>query len=146
MLREILTSQEGSIKFLDSGVSIDGGLPVPTNQFQLTLKNKLQEYEKINEPSLVTRMAKQLVTAGPRLKIIPGRTIVNGHIVSETYTREDPDYVLPIFKINKGELFVLGDNRNFSYDSHMFGPIRTSSIMGKANLIWFPFDRMQSLK
>lgn len=36
--------------------------------------------------------------------------------------------------VGKGELFVLGDNRNNSYDSEDYGPIQDSWLMGKVIL------------
>ena len=36
--------------------------------------------------------------------------------------------------VGKGELFVLGDNRNNSYDSEDYGCIKTSWLMGKVSL------------
>ncbi|HMA34463.1 MAG TPA: signal peptidase I, partial [Chloroflexia bacterium] len=37
-------------------------------------------------------------------------------------------------------LFVLGDNRNSSDDSHVFGPIVTSSVIGRAWFCYWPRD------
>jgi signal peptidase I len=91
-------------------------------------------------------MAQQLIDAGKELKIVPGRTFINGKLAPETYTREDPDYVLPLLTIGKDEVFMLGDNRNFSHDSHMWGPLETSRIVGKAQAIWFPLNRIQLLR
>lgn len=146
LLREILTTQEGSIKFLDTGVSINAGAPMSIPDFQSHLKAKLQEYSKANGPSISVSMAQQLVDAGKDLKIVPGRTIINGKITTETYTREDPDYVLPTLTIGKDEVFMLGDNRNFSHDSHMWGALDTRRIVGKAQAIWFPLNRIQLLR
>lgn len=146
LLREILTSQEGSVKFLETGVSIDAGAPVSIGDFQTLLKTKLQDYVKANGSSLTVTMAQQLIDAGKELKIIPGRTLINGKLAAETYTREDPDYVLPLLTIGKDEVFMLGDNRNFSHDSHMWGALETSRIVGKAQAIWFPLNRIQLLR
>jgi signal peptidase I len=39
--------------------------------------------------------------------------------------------------LRPGELFVLGDNRNNSYDSRHFGPIRGDAVIGRAIVVWF---------
>jgi signal peptidase I len=91
-------------------------------------------------------MAQQLIDAGSALKIVPGRTIVNGKVASEPFTREDPDYVLPTLTIGQKQVFMLGDNRNFSHDSHMWGALDTNRIVGKAQAIWFPLNRVQLLR
>jgi signal peptidase I len=36
--------------------------------------------------------------------------------------------------------YVLGDNRNASQDSHIFGPIHEDSLVGKVIFRWFPID------
>jgi signal peptidase I len=91
-------------------------------------------------------MAQQLIDAGAALKITPGRTLINGKVASEPFTREDPDYVLPLLTVGKDEVFMLGDNRNFSHDSHMWGALETKRIVGKAQAIWFPLNRVQLLR
>jgi len=40
--------------------------------------------------------------------------------------------------IPKDEYFVLGDNRNHAYDSHIWGPVSGEDIIGKAWLIIWP--------
>jgi signal peptidase I len=42
--------------------------------------------------------------------------------------------------IPAGELFVMGDHRDSSSDSRTFGPIRTSDVIGRAWLRYWPFD------
>ena len=37
---------------------------------------------------------------------------------------------------------MLGDNRNASEDSHFFGPIHASAIMGKTWLAFWPKDKI----
>ena len=45
--------------------------------------------------------------------------------------------------IENGEVFVLGDNRENSLDSRVFGPIGTSDIVGKLTLRIYPLDNVE---
>jgi signal peptidase I len=44
-----------------------------------------------------------------------------------------------------GEVFVMGDNRCNSTDSRVFGPIKRSSIVGRAVIIVWPLSRIHWL-
>lgn len=46
-------------------------------------------------------------------------------------------------KINQGEVFVMGDNRENSLDSRFFGPVQSKDIVGKLNLRIYPFDKSE---
>ncbi len=88
---------------------------------------------------------------GERVKVAEGHvTIYNeahpeGITLDETYlptdlaTTGEQNIVL-----NADQYFVLGDNRPNSYDSRRFGPIARSSMIGRAWLRGWPFDRVQT--
>lgn len=44
--------------------------------------------------------------------------------------------------LNKDEYFVLGDNRNASLDSRVFGPLDASFMTGRSMIRGWPFDRV----
>ena len=50
-----------------------------------------------------------------------------------------------VIKLSEDEYFVLGDNRDNSFDSRSFGPITSSRIIGKAFFKIYPLDQIQNL-
>jgi signal peptidase I len=57
---------------------------------------------------------------------------VNGVRLNEPYVRQTPDYSLTPTTIPPGHIFVLGDNRRNSSDSHVWGALDVSAIIGTA--------------
>lgn len=49
-------------------------------------------------------------------------------------------------KLGEEEYFVMGDNRSGSFDSRAFGPIKRSSILGRAFFVFWPVQRLHVLK
>ena len=48
-------------------------------------------------------------------------------------------------KLSENEYFLVGDNRENSIDSRMFGPISIDRIIGKAYLKIYPFSEIKNL-
>ena len=85
---------------------------------------------------------------------LPGETVefrdsklyVNGQLVEEPYLPEGlvfEDYG-PI-EVPEGQYFMCGDNRNHSSDSRVWGFVEKRLIIGKAQVIYWPFDRWSTL-
>lgn len=57
----------------------------------------------------------------------------NGNPLKEPYVLEPGhyQYMLKPYKVPKGKLFVLGDNRNNSFDSSYYGPVSMNQVIGK---------------
>lgn len=84
------------------------------------------------------------VIAGPgdSVQIRSGQIWVNGRVIEEPYLRERPSYTVPLMTISADDYFVLGDNRNNSSDSHIWGVVPRDNILGKAWLIYWPVRSM----
>jgi len=48
-------------------------------------------------------------------------------------------------KVPEGQVFVLGDNSGSSHDSRYWGFVPVENIVGRAELIYWPFNRMRLL-
>ena len=74
---------------------------------------------------------------GDQISIQNGTVKVNGVTMDEPYIAEKPNYT-GAWRIPEGQLFVLGDNRNDSSDSHAWGLLPLNNVIGKAVLIYWP--------
>ena len=96
-----------------------------------------------NDPSKIIPFIKRVVgISGDRLRIEKGLVFINGSPFPELYiksTNRVKSYSLKmsVITIPKDKLFVLGDNRDNSNDSRMFGVISTSDVVGKATNILY---------
>lgn len=65
---------------------------------------------------------------------------VNGKPLKENYVLEEPNQNFGPYEVPENSYFVMGDNRNNSYDSRFWGTVPRGSIKGKAAFIYFPFN------
>ncbi|MBE0611666.1 MAG: signal peptidase I [Dehalococcoidia bacterium] len=79
---------------------------------------------------------------GDTLRIRDGVVYINGRELIEPYVREPWRGDLPEVRIPAGSYFVMGDNRNNSLDSRVFGPVREELIVGKAMASWWPTNKI----
>jgi signal peptidase I len=81
---------------------------------------------------------------GDIVEIGGGIVRVNGQAITEPYIAELPGYT-GTWKVPEGELFVLGDNRNHSSDSHDWGFVEQEWVVGRAIIVYWPLDRIRVL-
>ncbi|MDP2728280.1 MAG: signal peptidase I [Dehalococcoidia bacterium] len=84
------------------------------------------------------------VIAGPgdTVQVKSGQIWVNGRIIDEPYLQDHPSYTVALQTVPPNNYFVLGDNRNNSSDSHVWGLVPRENIVGKAWVIYWPFRNM----
>ena len=73
-----------------------------------------------------------------------GKVTVNDRELYEPYISAAPEYE-GVWEVPEDELFVLGDNRNPSADSHVWGYVPRENLIGKAFAVYWPLDDIRLL-
>jgi len=81
---------------------------------------------------------------GDTVSVMKGTVYINGQAVDEPYISAPPNYTGQ-WTIPEDNVFVLGDNRNQSSDSHQWGNVPLQNIVGRALVIYWPFENIQLL-
>jgi signal peptidase I len=81
---------------------------------------------------------------GDTVMVSDGVVYVNGQALYEPYIADTPNYN-GTWEVPEGQLFVLGDNRNNSSDSHLWGFVPEEDVVGKALLIYWPINQVTIL-
>jgi signal peptidase I len=77
---------------------------------------------------------------GDSLEIVGGKLFLNGNLLIETYLLAETNGDMDEIILPAGHIFVMGDNRNDSSDSRVWGPLNVDEIIGKAVFRYWPFD------
>jgi signal peptidase I len=74
---------------------------------------------------------------GDTITIRSGKVWINGQLATEPYIAAPPHYS-GSWTLGPDQYFVLGDNRNDSSDSHVWGSVTRADITGKALIVYWP--------
>ncbi|WCK53543.1 signal peptidase I [Aneurinibacillus sp. Ricciae_BoGa-3] len=95
------------------------------------------------------RFIKRLIGKGGDTIQIKNHSLYrNGKKVDEPYIREPMNYDYGPITVPAGKFFFLGDNRNQSYDSHLWPTpfVSKDKICGKAFLKFYPLTDIKIMK
>ena len=83
---------------------------------------------------------------GDRLEVVNGALIRNGETTAEPWLDEAMNYAMPPITVPDDQLWVMGDNRNASLDSHLWGPLPEANVIGTAVWRYWPLQRFGPLR
>ena len=86
-------------------------------------------FKKENQPDLLKRV---IGLPGETIEVRDGQVLINGTLIDEPYVEREPNYDMEPVAIEADHVFVLGDNRPNSSDSHVWGTVPISDIIGQA--------------
>jgi signal peptidase I len=106
--------------------------------FDVPQRGDIIVFQPPANPSAIPYIKRVIGLPGDIVEIKDGKVIVNGAALFEPYIKETPMYYMPPEDIPADSYFVLGDNRNDSNDSHVWGTVPRDNIIGKASFTIWP--------
>jgi len=100
---------------------------------------QLQEYGYSASQAFIKRV---IGLPGETVKVTQGQVFINNESLSESYILESPVYEMPPVRVPASSLFVMGDNRNDSNDSHVWGFLPVENAIGRAAFRFWPLEKV----
>lgn len=114
------TMQEGDLVLTSRFSAMTGGYE----------KGDIVLFRYFEEGGSRTVIKRIIATAGDEIEILPEGVMLNGTLLEESYARGETHGLVDM-KIPENMVFVMGDNREESYDSRNMGVIAEKDLQGK---------------
>lgn len=115
-----------------------------THRFEGIKRGEVIVFKPPLDTGLKDDLIKRLIALpGDTVEVKNGKLYVNDQEKNEPYLAEPIQYNMQKLTVPEGKIFVLGDNRNLSYDSHEWGFAEINSVKGKAFITYWPLTRVK---
>jgi signal peptidase I len=144
------------IVFLYQPVKVEGTSMMPrlVDQERIFINKYLYQIEAIERGDVIvfrypydetkSYIKRVIGLPGDEVTVVNGEVFINGERLDEPYLideyRDRQNH--PTVEVPADEYYVLGDRRNSSNDSRVWGPVPRNFIYGKAVFVYWPVDRL----
>lgn len=166
----VVAASDPDVRFDRQQVLVDGRPEITDALGQVDRGDALSEYGAAKgvqgDMYLVAGRPRLAVVTGKKLEYSPGHVRINGkplderwrpwwrpswfplgkEPVVESYVREPSTYAMEPITLGPNEYFMMGDNRNNSQDSHVWGPLSGDRVIGRAEVIFWPLNRLRIIE
>lgn len=137
----------GSMKntLQDKEILIISGLFYTPERYDIVV---LEDHSTTLSHPIVKRV---IALGGDEVRITNDKIYVNGEPVRDDFVLIDncngifEGYTSESFTVPEGQIYVLGDHRDNSTDSRIFGSVPADAVLGKVLFRLYPFDRFGSV-
>ncbi len=84
--------------------------------------------------------------SGDQIEVHEGNLFRNGRLVQESWREAQISYEMSSITVPENSLWVLGDNRNNSLDSHLWGPLPEENVIGTAVWRYWPLTKIGPIR
>jgi signal peptidase I len=131
--------ERGDVVVFETGPALEQSVPEEVVQAMLDALG----IRSSGQEDLIKRV---IAIGGDTVSILDNQVLVNGEPMVEPYLNDGVAMSdMPERRIEEGWLWVMGDNRNESSDSRVFGPVEVDDVVGRAVLRIWPVDRLGRL-
>jgi len=136
-IKRVIGLPGDTVSWLDKGLTING---------KSIATQRLEDYQDVDRLFFTPRFSEDLVTVKHEILIEEEAPAFVSYVLPFS-SQENCRYVANgvTCKVPEGHYFVMGDNRDNSQDSRVWGFVPDTHLVGRAFFVWFNFDDLKRI-